>query len=201
MLVESHRYPHAPLEKDGFARQKVVFVLSDINAAYLQELETREIFTFKPTNKVTIDGAQMKDLKVNLDGRGYLIELWKEEWLDEGWIRPRHIYESGTDEGVVKSWHLHGEHTDQFAITKNKVQVVLVDLRAESPTFGHVNSLVVGRQKPAAILIPPGVMHGWKAIVGEISVNNHQTHPYDSKDEGKIPWDCVLTGVWEPKNG
>jgi hypothetical protein len=32
-------------------------------------------------------------------------------------------------------------------------------------------------------------------------VLNFQSHVYDPSDEIKLPWDCVLEDVWEPKNG
>jgi len=46
------------------------------------------------------------------------------------------------------------------------------------------------------------VMHGWKALTQpEVIVVNLQSHVYDSADEFKFAWDCVLEQVWEPKNG
>ena len=46
------------------------------------------------------------------------------------------------------------------------LQVALVDLRPDSPTFGAKNTLYVGALRPWQILIPPGVAHGYK-VIGE----------------------------------
>jgi dTDP-4-dehydrorhamnose 3,5-epimerase len=151
----------------------------------------------------TIEGVQVKDLKVNLDGRGDVIELWSKPWVEsQGFVMPEHVYQSATDYGVVKCWHLHNIHTDQFTVTRGKLQVTLVDIRPDSPTFGHVNALFMGSQLPRLLKIPPMVMHGWKALTQpEVIVVNLQSHVYDAADEFKFPWDCVLADVWEPRNG
>ena len=150
----------------------------------------------------TIQGVLVRELKTHLDGRGDVIELWSEPWLAGGVLPAKHVYQSATDIGVVKAWHLHELHTDQFTCTRGKLQVVIADVRAGSPTFGQVNSFVLGIQRPLLIQIPPGTIHGWKALTPpEAIVVNFQTHVYDAADEYKFPWDCVLAELWEPRNG
>src|SRR5918911_1742371 len=103
----------------------------------------------------TIQGVIVKDLRVNLDGRGDVIELWSKPWVEaEGLVYPEHVYQSATDYGVIKCWHLHDRHTDQFTVTRGKLQVTLVDIRPDSPTFGHVNPIILGTQCPRLIKIP-----------------------------------------------
>jgi len=68
--------------------------------------------------------------------------------------------------------------------------VALVDLRADSPTFGVKNTLYVGELRPWQMLIPPGVGHGYK-VIGErpgmlVYVTNQL---YNPKDEGRIAYD------------
>lgn len=150
----------------------------------------------------TIQGSMVRELKVNLDGRGDVTELWSKRWFSEGVLPTDHVYQSATDYGVTKCWHLHQIHTDQFVVTRGKLQVTLVDLRQDSPSFGHVNVFFLGSLKPRMLQIPPMVMHGWKALTPpEVIVMNFQSHLYDPADEFKLPWDCVLSEVWEPKNG
>ncbi|MCG8350826.1 MAG: dTDP-4-dehydrorhamnose 3,5-epimerase family protein [Chloroflexales bacterium] len=156
-----------------------------------------------PYRPPTIEGVIVKDLQVHLDGRGDVIELWSAPWVErESLAFPQHVYQSATDYGVVKCWHFHEIHTDQFTVTRGKLQVTLVDIRPDSPTFGHVNPVFLGEQRPRLIKIPPMVMHGWKALSQpEVIVVNLQSHVYDAADEYKLPWDCVLADVWEPRNG
>lgn len=172
----------------------------EVTVEHLRSIAYRQQSTF---NGPTIDGVRAKTLTTHLDGRGEVTELWSAPWIErEGYVRCEHAYQSATDFGVVKCWHLHALHTDQFTVTRGKVQVVCVDIREGSPTFGVLNSFVFGTHHPMILLIPPGVLHGWKALSQpEIIVVNFQSMPYDPSDEFKFPWDCVLSDVWEPKNG
>jgi dTDP-4-dehydrorhamnose 3,5-epimerase len=156
-----------------------------------------------PYRPPTIEGVVLKDLVVHLDGRGDVIELWSKPWIErDGLVYPEHVYQSATDYGVVKCWHFHQLHTDQFTVTRGKLQVTLVDIRPDSPTFGHVNPIFLGATRPRLIKIPPMIMHGWKALSEpEVIVVNFQSHVYESTDEFRVPWDCVLADVWEPRNG
>jgi dTDP-4-dehydrorhamnose 3,5-epimerase len=156
----------------------------------------------KKPNDLTIDGVMLKELSVVLDGRGDVTELWSENWLNSGAVHAAHAYQSATDFGVIKCWHLHAIHTDQFTVTRGKLQVSLVDVREGSPTFGQVNTVVMGTTKPRYLKIPNGIMHGWKSLARpETLVVNFQSHVYDPADELKFPWDTVLTEVWQPING
>jgi dTDP-4-dehydrorhamnose 3,5-epimerase len=171
--------------------------ISEITENWLKEQN------FEIKTGVTIDGVYLKELTSHVDGRGDVIELWSQNWLDKEPVIPvKHAYQSATDYGVVKCWHLHDKHTDQFTVTRGKLQVSLVDLREGSPTFGQANKIILGTQKPRFIQIPPGIMHGWKALsFPEVIVVNFQSEVYDEADEYKYSWNCVLEEIWEPING
>lgn len=171
---------------------------------WLKGEEAKGVFKVQNVFKSpTINGVILKELNDLVDGRGDVTELWSRPWVEsEGFEIPNHCYQSATDYGVVKCWHLHKVHTDQFTVTRGKLQVTLVDIRKDSPTYGHVNVIFMGTQKPRLLKIPAGIMHGWKALTQpEVLVVNFQTHTYDAGDEYKFPWDSVLSDVWEPKNG
>jgi len=172
---------------------------SQITAEWLKQQN------FQIQKGTTIDGVFVKDLPVYVDDRGDVIELWSTSWKEynDGIVIPtKHSYQSSTDPGVVKCWHLHEKHTDQFTVTRGKLQVCVVDVREGSPTFGQANSVILGIEKPRFMKIPPGIMHGWKALGGtESIVVNFQSDPYDPTDEFKFTWDCVLEEIWGPKNG
>lgn len=171
--------------------------ISAIDQSWLQNQ------SFKLESGITIDGVYLKELSPHVDGRGDVIELWSEPWTEDQIItKPKHVYQSATDYGVVKCWHLHAKHTDQFTVTRGKLQVSMVDVRAESPTFGQVNKVFLGIQQPRFLKIPAGIMHGWKALTQpEVIVVNFQSEVYDPADEYKFAWNCVLEDIWEPLNG
>ena len=93
----------------------------DITEEWLRSLS----FTRVSGGTATIDGVLYRPLTVHLDGRGDVTELWSAPW--PGVSKPAHVYQSATDFGVVKCWHVHEEHTDQFTVTR-------VRYRYHSPT-------------------------------------------------------------------
>jgi dTDP-4-dehydrorhamnose 3,5-epimerase len=173
--------------------------IAEITEQWLEEQ------TYNVQKGLSIEGTFLKELAPLVDDRGDVIELWSTAWpeFQAGTVlQAKHVYQSATDPGVVKAWHLHEVHTDQFTVTRGKLQVCMVDIREGSPTFGHANSVILGMQRPRFLRIPPGVMHGWKALgTVESIVVNFQTEPYDAKDECKFTWNCVLEEMWGPKNG
>jgi dTDP-4-dehydrorhamnose 3,5-epimerase len=58
--------------------------------------------------------------------------------------------------GIIKAFHFHRHQTDCWTPANGMFQVVLIDLRPESATFGRRNTLYVGQLRPWQILIPPG---------------------------------------------
>jgi dTDP-4-dehydrorhamnose 3,5-epimerase len=101
--------------------------------------------------------------------------------------------------GIIKAFHFHRHQTDCWTPALNMIQVVLVDLRPESPTFGSRNTLYVGNLRPWQILIPPGVAHGYKVLSPGPSMLIYATDRfYDPSDEGRIPHnDPQINYDWE----
>lgn len=150
----------------------------------------------------TIVDLYVKSLKTYIDGRGDLTELWSRPWVDKEPVHNtiEHIYFNTTHEGVVKAWHVHEKTYSQYTCVSGKMQVVLVDVRPDSETFGHVNDFVIGTQNPSYIKIPPGVLKGWKSLHGDSVIVNLLSSA-DLGDNYKYSWDLILCDVWQPNMG
>jgi dTDP-4-dehydrorhamnose 3,5-epimerase len=101
--------------------------------------------------------------------------------------------------GIIKAFHFHRHQTDCWTPAMNMLQVVLIDLRPESPTYGRRNTLYVGNLRPWQILIPPGVAHGYKVLsVGPSMLIYATDRFYNPEDEGRIAHDDArLNYDWE----
>jgi dTDP-4-dehydrorhamnose 3,5-epimerase len=79
------------------------------------------------------------------------------------------------------------------------LQVVLADLRPDSPTYGARNTIYVGQLRPWQILIPPGIAHGYKVVGTGPSLLVYATDRfYNPADEGRIPHnDPKINYDWE----
>jgi dTDP-4-dehydrorhamnose 3,5-epimerase len=114
-----------------------------------------------------IDGVIIRPLKFYNDARGWLVELFRQDEVPpELW--PVMTYISQTLPGVTRGPHEHVDQTDTFAfIGPSDFKLVLWDTRGGSKTKGRRIAVVVGASTPAAVLIPPGVVHAYRNI-GEV---------------------------------
>ena len=137
-----------------------------------------------------IEGVKVSPYPLWPDDRGYFLEVAR---LGKG--LPANFDPETTQisaalsyPNTIKAFHYHVEQTDFWVPAKGMLQVVLVDLRQKSPTFGSKNTMYVGALRPWQILIPPGVGHGYKVIGIEAAMLVYVTNRvYNPKDEGRIP--------------
>jgi len=147
-----------------------------------------------------IEGVRLKELKPIPDERGRVMEILRAD--DEGFERFGQVYMTTAYPGVVKAWHYHKLQTDNMAVIKGMMKVVLYDAREDSPTCGEVNEFFLGEHNFKLIQIPKMVYHGFKCIGQEEAiVINVPTQPYNREDpdeyrmdpyENKIPYDWRL---------
>jgi dTDP-4-dehydrorhamnose 3,5-epimerase len=153
-----------------------------------------------PDSPDLIRDVQIKPFPVWPDDRGYFLEIAR---LTQGLVAdfPANSQVSAALNypGIIKAFHFHKFQTDYWVPVAGLLQVVLVDLRKASASFGAKNTLYVGALRPWQILIPPGVAHGYKVIGEQPSTLVYITNRiYDPKDEGRIPYnDTSIAYDWE----
>ena len=109
-----------------------------------------------------IEGVMIKKIEKNVDARGWLAEIWRG---DEAAYRPAMSYVSVTKPGVIRGPHEHKEQSDAFVfVGPGNFQLHLWDGRSGSPTKGEYFKLEVGAGDPVMIIVPPGVVHGYKCV-------------------------------------
>jgi len=111
-----------------------------------------------------ISGVVIRPLKIFSDTRGWLVELFRQdELVQERW--PVMTYVSQTLPGVTRGPHEHVHQTDGFAFMgPSDFKLVLWDARRDSTTVGYRTVVVVGESNPAAVWIPPGVVHAYRNV-------------------------------------
>ena len=148
-----------------------------------------------------IEGVKLKTLKPIPDERGRLMEIFRCD--DEFFEKFGQVYMTSAYPGVVKGWHYHKKHSDNWAIVHGMMKVVLCDNREDSPTYQLVNEFFLGEHNPQLIHIPPWVYHGLKGIGTEEAIMvNVMTEPYDPKDPDEFrvdPYDNDIRYDWELK--
>jgi len=72
--------------------------------------------------------------------------------------------------GVIKAFHYHEQQDDLWFFPVGNAQVVLYDLRADSPTRGETNVFYMGEDNPVLLVIPQMVAHGYRVLGNEPAV-------------------------------
>jgi dTDP-4-dehydrorhamnose 3,5-epimerase len=154
-----------------------------------------------PTSSDLIADVEVQPFPLWPDDRGYFLEIAR---FGQGLITdfPAATTQISTAlnyPGIIKAFHFHKFQTDFWVPAAGLLQVVLVDLRRSSRTYGLKNTIYVGALRPWQLLIPPGVAHGYKVIGEQPSVLVYVTNrTYDPKDEGRIPHnDTAIAYDWE----
>jgi dTDP-4-dehydrorhamnose 3,5-epimerase len=123
------------------------------------EQSTSETFLDGP-----IDGVIVRALMAHSDSRGWLMELYRADELPRQY-HPVMAYLSQTMPGFARGPHEHAEQADYFAFFgPGEFLLYLWDLRPQSPTHGRRMKLAVGESNKQSVLVPPGVVHGYKNI-------------------------------------
>ena len=150
-----------------------------------------------------IEGVKVKPLRLIPDERGWLMEILRSD--EEDYQEFGQVYVTVAYPGVVKAWHYHKKQTDHFAVVAGMAKVALYDGRDGSSTKGAVMEVFAGEHNPHLIIIPPGVMHGFKAIGDApaylINVPT-ELYIYDDPDEYRVdPRDNDIPYDWELEEG
>lgn len=157
-----------------------------------------------PDSKNLIQGVRVNPFPVWPDDRGYFLEVAR---IKEGFpadfpAESTQVSAALSYTGTIKAFHYHLHQTDYWVPAQGMFQVALVDLRAESQTFGVRNTLYVGTLRPWQVLIPPGVGHGYKVIGSTPGMLIYVTdRVYNPEDEGRIPYnDPGIAYDWETQH-
>ncbi|MCR4424110.1 MAG: dTDP-4-dehydrorhamnose 3,5-epimerase family protein [candidate division WOR-3 bacterium] len=121
-----------------------------------------------PFQELAIKGVFFAPALINTDGRGWLCETFRQDWFETAnltELNPVMGYVSFTNPGAIRGPHEHRYQTDVFAfLGPSDFLVFLWDNRQNSPTFQNQLKLTLGASQPALLIVPPGVVHGYKNI-------------------------------------
>ncbi len=172
-----------------------------------------------PARKSYASGAQIAGVEVfpltrHVDDRGLFLEVYRSEATHPGSEELARFfsgvevaqlsYSLVTARDHVKGLHYHLRQDDVwFCPPPFKLKAVLLDLRRESPTSGHAQTVVLGEGRDVWVKIPAGVAHGYRPLTVPCGLFYIVTRCFDrgSPDEYRIPWDHpAVKDLWQIKN-
>jgi dTDP-4-dehydrorhamnose 3,5-epimerase len=146
-----------------------------------------------PTQAIGIEGALLVQPTVYRDSRGFFFEIMRASWLS----MPVPFVQwnvSRSAAGVVRGLHFHRLQSDYWHVIDGRLLVALVDLRPDSPTHRVGMCLEMDAAKPTALLIPPGVVHGYR-ILSSATLLYLVDNEYSGKDEYGVRWNDPALGL------
>lgn len=150
----------------------------------------------KPGN---IQGVEVVSLVAHMDDRGYLVEILRAS--DPHFTKFGQVYLVGdVKAGTIRAFHKHEALWDWFFISHGVAKFVLQDDRPDSPTYGNLMTVVTGDRRPALVVVPPGVFHGWMALEDDTQLISVASDVYNREkpDEVRIPPES-FGDVWAVK--
>ena len=157
-----------------------------------------------------IGGVEIANLTRHADDGGSMTELLRLEGAQSA-VLPgftlRQINYSEVEPGVIKAFHLHARQTDVWYVPpSDRCLMLLVDVRAGSPTEGVWQRLTLGAGASSLVRIPPGVAHGVRNLgAGTVRLIYFVDQQFSADpatcDEGRLPWDYLGADVWDITRG
>ena len=138
-------------------------------------------------------GVTFRRAVTQLDDRGSVCELFDPRWQ---WHSAPlvFVYMFTLRPGKVKGWGLHKLHEDRYFLLLGEMEIVLYDVRPDSPTRGTISRVVLSEYDRRLMNIPAGIWHANHNIGNKDAVVvNFPTRPYqhDSPDKYRLPLDTT----------
>jgi dTDP-4-dehydrorhamnose 3,5-epimerase len=143
-------------------------------------------------------GVSLSPLAMNQDERGWLTEIFRDEWADGE--TPCQWNANFSHPNVLRGVHGHYRHWDYVVALRGRISVGLYDARRKAPSYGVSALIEIGGERLVALSIPPGVLHGFYFHESTQYINGVSAY-YDVGDELACRWtDPGLRIDWPCRN-
>lgn len=138
-----------------------------------------------------IDGLLIIDRPTFEDERGFFREAFRLNELDEArgestrFVQENH---SRSRRGTLRG--LHAESWEKLVyVPRGEVFTAIADIRASSPTFGCVDTFVLGDINRCKLFLPRAVAHGFCVLSDVADYVYLVTEYWDGSDTAAVAWD------------
>jgi len=128
-----------------------------------------------------LDGPLLLAPVIHGDARGFFLEsyranLWAEHGVGETFVQDNH---SRSARGVLRGMHLSigAGQAKLVRVACGRIMDVIVDIRRESPTFGHWESFELDDEHAHQLYIPIGFAHGF-CVLSEVADVTYKCSTY-----------------------
>ena len=150
-----------------------------------------------------ISGLCLITPAVHGDARGYFMETWSQRDMAEAGLDINFVQDnqSLSAKGVLRGLHFQKQYpqTKLVRVIKGSVFDVAVDLRTNSPTYGHWHGELLTEENNHQFLIPRGFAHGF-LVLSDVAAFCYKCDDfYHPNDEGGLAWNDPEIGISWPE--
>ena len=156
-----------------------------------------------PFIKTQFPGLFVFEPKVFEDNRGYFFESYNQKLFSEEGIEINFVQDNQARSsfGIIRGLHFQKNpfaQTKLIRVLSGKIIDVAVDIRKNSPTYGHAYTILLSAENKKQLLVPKGFAHGYSVISETAEVFYKCDEFYHKESEGGISWhDPALKIDWQ----
>ncbi|WP_416190563.1 dTDP-4-dehydrorhamnose 3,5-epimerase [Neisseria sp. CCUG17229] len=152
-----------------------------------------------------IPDVKLLEPKVFGDERGFFMETFRDEWFRQNVAERTFVQEnhSKSSQGVLRGLHYQTENTQGklVRVVSGEVFDVAVDMRRDSPTFGHWVGEILSADNKRQLWVPEGFAHGFYVLSDEAEFVYKCTDYYNPNAEHSLIWNDATVGINWPLSG
>jgi dTDP-4-dehydrorhamnose 3,5-epimerase len=149
-----------------------------------------------------LEGLVLVEPDVFPDPRGFFLETFRRDdyrklGVDVDFVQDNH---SRSQKGAIRAFHfqLHPGQAKLMRAVRGTIYDVAIDLRRESPTYGHHEAFELSDANHLQIFVPVGFAHGFCVTSDVADVTYKVSSYYDPATERGIAFDDPDLGVEWP---
>ena len=155
-----------------------------------------------------LKGAYLIELEPIEDERGFFARTFCREEYEKHGLNPR-VVQCNTSynrhKGTLRGMHYQlAPFCEAKLVTclAGSIYDVIIDLRAESPTYGEWLALELTSRRPRPMLyVPENFAHGFQTLADDTEVFYQMSAPYHPESASGLRWDdAALNIVWPEGN-
>ena len=153
--------------------------------------------------KTKIEGLVMLKPTILNDQRGYFMESYNQKNINKllGDVSFVQDNESESFRGVLRGLHFQKPPYAQSKLVRCVKGVVLdvaLDIRKNSKTYGHFETIVLSCENKEQLFVPRGFAHGFIVLSESAIISYKVDNYYNSESESGVLWnDSALNIDWK----
>ena len=156
--------------------------------------------------ELKLKGVYEIQLKPNVDERGFFMrtfddKIFEQAGLKHNWLQENHSLT--LKKNTIRGLHLQlppFSETKLIRCIKGKVWDVFVDLRKDSSTFAHWDSIELSETAFNLVLVPRGFAHGFCTLTDNCEVTYKVDNYYSPSHEIGLLWNDEDLKIKWPSN-